>query len=179
MALMFLPDPAAALAEMARVTRPGGLVLVGDADWGGWLLDAPDDHATHAVLQAAAGRFRNPWIGRQLVSLFHQTGLDGMQAEVITYSDTDFDWAASAHGLTAAAAKAVDTGALTVEQAHSWLEARRRAAAQGRFFSAVPLVMVIGRKPRNGGLSGTHRLGTGRSHLSNSAGSIPSSPPTR
>jgi ubiquinone/menaquinone biosynthesis C-methylase UbiE len=52
--LQHLPDPAEALAEMVRVTRPGGLVLVGDTDWGGWLLDAPDDQATHAVLEAAA-----------------------------------------------------------------------------------------------------------------------------
>jgi ubiquinone/menaquinone biosynthesis C-methylase UbiE len=69
--LQHLDGPAAALAEMARVTRAGGLVLVGDTDWGGCLLD-PNDQATHTVLQAAARRSQHPWIGRQLVGLFQQ-----------------------------------------------------------------------------------------------------------
>jgi ubiquinone/menaquinone biosynthesis C-methylase UbiE len=143
--LQHLPDPAEALAEMARVTRPGGLVLVGDTDWGGWLLDAPDDQATHAVLEAAARRSRNPWIGRQLVGLFHQVGLRDLQVEVVTYPGSDFDWAARVHGLTAAVKQAIASGALASEQAHAWLQDRRRAAAQGRFFSALPLVTVAGR----------------------------------
>jgi ubiquinone/menaquinone biosynthesis C-methylase UbiE len=145
--LQHVPDPAAALAEMTRVTRAGGLVVVGDTDWGGWLLDAPNDQVTHAVLQAAARRSRNPWIGRQLVGLFQQAGLDDLQVEVVTFPGTDFDWAASVHGLAAAVEQAVGSGTLTSRQAHVWLEDRRRAAGQGRFFSALPLVTVIGRKP--------------------------------
>jgi ubiquinone/menaquinone biosynthesis C-methylase UbiE len=143
--LQHLPDPAEALAEMVRVTRPGGLVLVGDTDWGGWLLDAPDDPATHAVLAAAAGRSRNPWIGRQLVGLFHQAGLGDLQVEVVTFPGSDFDWAARVHGLAAAVEQAIASGALTSEQAHAWLHDRRRAAAQGQFFSALPLITVTGR----------------------------------
>lgn len=127
--LQHVPDPAAALAEMTRVTRPGGLVLVGDTDWGGWLLDAPDDQTTHAVLQAAARRSHNPWIGRQLVGLFQHAGLDNLQIEVVTYPGTDFDWAASVHGLAAAVEQAIGSGALTSEQAHAWFQDRQRAAA--------------------------------------------------
>jgi SAM-dependent methyltransferase len=89
--LQHLPNPARAVAEMARVTRPRGLVLVGDTDWGGWLLDAPDDQATQAVMQAAAGRSRHPWIGRQLVGLFHRAGLGDLQVEIVTYPVSDFD----------------------------------------------------------------------------------------
>jgi ubiquinone/menaquinone biosynthesis C-methylase UbiE len=143
--LQHLPDPAGALAEMARVTRPGGLVLVGDTDWGGWLLDAPDDQTTHAVLEAAARRCRNPWIGRQLLGLFHQAGLGDLQVEILTYPGSDLDWAARVHALTTAVEHAIASGALTGEQAHAWLQDRRRAAAQGRFFSALPLVTVTGR----------------------------------
>ena len=83
--LQHLDDPAAALAEMARVTRAGGLVLVGDTDWGGWLLDPRNDQATRTVLQAAARRSQHPWIGRQLVGLFQQAGLGNLQVEFVTY----------------------------------------------------------------------------------------------
>jgi hypothetical protein len=56
----------------------------------------------------------------------------------VIYPGSDFDWAARFHGLTAAVEPAIASGALTSEQAHGWLEDRRRAAAQGRFFSALP-----------------------------------------
>lgn len=144
--LQHLPDPAAVLAEMARVTRPGGRILAGDTDWGGWLLEAPQDQVTQAVLQAAAQRSRHPWIGRQLVGLFRQAGLQGLQAHVLTYPSTDYDWAARVHGLAAAVERAVASGALTSKQGQRWLEGRRRAAAEGRFLSAVPVVTVIGDK---------------------------------
>lgn len=144
--LQHLPDPAAALAEMARVTRSAGRILVGDTDWGGWLLEAPQDHVTQAILQAAAQRSRHPRIGRQLVGLFRQAGLQGIQAHVLTYPSTDYHWAARVHGLATAVDRAVASGALTSKQGQRWLEGRQRAAAEGRFLSAVPVVTVIGDK---------------------------------
>jgi hypothetical protein len=60
------------------------------------------------------------------------------QVEIVIYPGSDFDWAARVHGLTAAVEQAIASGVLTSEQAHGWLEDQRRAAAQGRFFSALP-----------------------------------------
>jgi SAM-dependent methyltransferase len=135
--LQHLPDPAAAVAEMVRVTRPGGRVLVGDTDWGGWLLEAPDDHLTHAILQAAAQRCRHPWIGRRLVDLFRRAGLHGLQAHALTHPSTDYDWAARVHGLAAAVDRAVASGALTrgdssvPSQSSPWLATSSREPARG------------------------------------------------
>jgi ubiquinone/menaquinone biosynthesis C-methylase UbiE len=144
--LQHLPDPAAAVAEMVRVTRPGGRLLLGDTDWGGWLLEAPDDQVTRAILEAAARRARHPWIGRQLLGLFRQAGLHNVQAHVLTYPSTDFDWAARVHGLAVAVERAVASGALTGKQGQAWLADRRRAAAQGWFLSAIPVVTVVGER---------------------------------
>jgi hypothetical protein len=101
-------------------------------------LVGPDGCAAGADTSATSFRprrsaRRHPWIGRQLVGLFRQAGLDGIQAHVLTYPSTDYDWAARVHGLTVAVDRAVASGALTRSQGQRWLEDRRRAAAAGRF----------------------------------------------
>lgn len=47
--LEHLPDPDAALAEMRRVVRPGGPVVVVSPDWGGFLLAPADPAVTRAI----------------------------------------------------------------------------------------------------------------------------------
>ncbi len=78
-----LDQPAAALAEMIRVTAPDGRVAVMDVDDGAWLSypgEAPVlEQLNEAIrqLQAATGAGRH--IGRQLYHLFRSAGLTELQ----------------------------------------------------------------------------------------------------
>ena len=54
-----LEDPERALAELARVTRPDGAVVVAGPDWGTLIVDAPDQVTTRRVLAAVADGTRN------------------------------------------------------------------------------------------------------------------------
>ncbi|MDA8066318.1 MAG: methyltransferase domain-containing protein [Thermaerobacter sp.] len=80
--LQHLKDPAKALAEMVRVTRPGGTVAVIDVDDGSLLEDPPPPPKVAALyravakLQAMRGGDRH--IGRKLYRLFRATGLDNV-----------------------------------------------------------------------------------------------------
>ncbi len=74
-----LPDPAKALAEMVRVTRPGGLVAVLDVDDGTILEEPPLPPAAAALYRAVTElqvqRGGDRQIGRKLHRLFREAKL--------------------------------------------------------------------------------------------------------
>ncbi|MGH9004673.1 MAG: methyltransferase domain-containing protein, partial [Acidimicrobiia bacterium] len=73
--LLHVPDAAPAIAEMARVTRPGGRLVVFDLDIGMAALDHPDLATTRRIMNALSDKPSNGSIGRQLPRLFRQAGL--------------------------------------------------------------------------------------------------------
>ena len=74
--LMWVNDPARAVREMARVTRPGGAVLVcGEADYGG-RVDWPDLPIGQWQAAALQRQGADPFVGRKLRALLQQAGLD-------------------------------------------------------------------------------------------------------
>lgn len=83
--LLWLTQPLQALAEMQRVTQPGGYVLaIAEPDYGG-RIDYPGELAHLGQLQALAldRQGANPSIGRRLSELFHQAGLENIQTGVL------------------------------------------------------------------------------------------------
>jgi SAM-dependent methyltransferase len=83
--LLWLRDPFQAVAEMRRVTRPGGVVLaLAEPDYGG-RIDHPAALAEVGRLQAEALRRQgaDPTIGRQLSGLFHRAGLVDVQTGLL------------------------------------------------------------------------------------------------
>jgi ubiquinone/menaquinone biosynthesis C-methylase UbiE len=74
--LMWVGDPVWAVREMARVTRPGGAVLVcGEPDYGG-RVDWPDLPVGQWQAAALRRQGADPFVGRKLRALLRQAGLD-------------------------------------------------------------------------------------------------------
>lgn len=73
--LEHLPDANRPLMELARVTSPGGLVVVYDFDWDTLIIDHPDKETTRTIVRSYCDSMRNGWIGRQLPRLFKQQHL--------------------------------------------------------------------------------------------------------
>lgn len=78
--LEHVADPARAVREMARVTRPGGRVGALEYDLGTMFLDHQDEPVTRRVLTAFRDGMAQPWIGRRLPRLFREAGLSGVSA---------------------------------------------------------------------------------------------------
>jgi len=73
--LRYVERADAAIAEMVRVTKPGGSVLAFDFDSDMTIVDAPDMALTRRVAELLDAAVPHPWIGRQLFGLFQRAGL--------------------------------------------------------------------------------------------------------
>jgi len=96
--LQHLPDPVAALREMARVTRSGGLVAVRDADYGAFTWapgSAGLDLWRSRYRSAARALGAEPDAGRHLLRWCHAAGLGDTTATASVWcfaADADRRW---------------------------------------------------------------------------------------
>jgi ubiquinone/menaquinone biosynthesis C-methylase UbiE len=145
--LQHVARPEVALAEIVRVTRSGGRVVVTEFRWG---LVAPDlnREVTDQVLQLeVSDRDRQEWVGYRLQSMFQRAGLTDVQ-------DVSHDSAVCEHDdlfrfthLRSAADAAVRAGAITPAQASAWLERLSRLVKRGEACALVIILHVAGTKP--------------------------------
>ena len=89
--LQHLGDPAQAVRELARVTRPGGVVMATEPDWGTLALPGEPRGLVRALLSAVEARIRNAWIGRQLPALFRDADIaeTSVTAEAVVVGEFD------------------------------------------------------------------------------------------
>ena len=146
-----LADPVAALAELVRVVRPGGRVVIVDPDYATQLVAIPDQELAQRVLRFRAEiGLRNGTLAHQLGRLFVEAGLTDVDAEAVPILLRDptaldgalglRDWAAFAH--------AHDPELVQAHEVPAWETALDEAAANGWFLYSFSLFLTVGRKPR-------------------------------
>jgi SAM-dependent methyltransferase len=74
-------EPARAIAEMARVTRAGGRVVVADFHWDALVIDHPDRTLTRTIVHTACDTIGHGWIGSQLPRLMADADLVDVQVD--------------------------------------------------------------------------------------------------
>jgi ubiquinone/menaquinone biosynthesis C-methylase UbiE len=135
-----LADPPAALTEMIRVARPGGRIVVSDADYETLVVAAPDHALTRRILHAFADGLPHGWMGRQLLALVRESGLADVTVRPYTAVVTEY-----AEDVLRLREKA--EAAVSPSEAAAWLASLQEADRAGRFFCAVTVFTVRAHRP--------------------------------
>jgi SAM-dependent methyltransferase len=141
-----LDNPRRALAELARVTRPGGRIVVVDTDWGMHAVHGADPSLTRRVVTCWADQTPNGWSGRRLPALLADAGLTDsiVAADTIICTDAGLP---SMQPFATMASTAEHSGALAADEADMWLTQLADASIHGRFLWAVTVFLVAATQP--------------------------------
>jgi len=143
-----LPHPEPALAEMIRVTKTGGWIVVLDTDWGSFSMDTTDVEIERRLARVRAERgVHNGYSGRQLYRLFKQQTLTDITIEAHPLVVTDYAFARLGALLDETEDIALTAGIVTVEELQHWRASLEQADASSVFFGSVTQVMAVARKP--------------------------------
>jgi len=147
--LQHLEDPPRALAEMVRVTRSGGRVLVIDPDHSqaGLGLDRPEHRRIYEALQRAMMRMIiNPCSGTRLRGMFVRAGLvDGEQ--LVRSLELEYPAFMQMFFIEERLAAAVTAGEISEAEGRDFVTSLRERHGEGTFFGNAIAYIVGATKP--------------------------------
>jgi ubiquinone/menaquinone biosynthesis C-methylase UbiE len=157
--LQHIAEPGPVVRELARVLRPGGILVAFDNDWETLAVDSADRVLTRTVLNSWCDRFPSGWIGRRLVRLFQQAGFRDIVAFPKTLVLRELEVADRLYCFIATVERLADAGIVSRDDARRWSAELRAADDEGRFFSSYTGFLVRGTRlaPVGEGLAQPHK----------------------
>lgn len=133
----YVPDVARAIAEAARVLRPGGRLAVLETDWDLCTYESADPLLTRRLLDARAQHFVHPRLPRQMHRLMHGAGLRLARCEVVPIVETRYDPDSFGAGMLAVIRSAARHGGLDAAAIDHWIADIKSRTADGEYFFAT------------------------------------------
>jgi SAM-dependent methyltransferase len=151
--LQWLADPAAAVAEMVRVVRPGGRVSLIDTDWSTFAIDVGDDTLAALVRDGMrTERHRPSNVGRRLHDLLAAAGCLRLARTEATQTWTTWDPDESpaplgCFSMESLADDLIATDRLATADRQWFVSTIHDAARRGRFSMSLTMFAVVAATP--------------------------------
>lgn len=136
--LEYVDDLEGALAELRRVMRPAGRLVVWDIDWTTLSWHSQDPDRMRRVLASWDGHLADPALPRTLVSSLRASGFEDVTTEGYAFVNTDAGPSAySGMVMPMIADYVASSGGVSDAEAAAWSEEQQRLSAAGDYHCAV------------------------------------------
>jgi SAM-dependent methyltransferase len=143
---LFVKEIELALAEAARVLRPGGRLLIVDTDWDSCVWLTSDRERHRRVLEMRAREFSQPHLPPLLPALLGRAGLRVTSVEVHPVLNLRYDPESFSGGIIDAIAKSAVKHGLDRGEAQAWADDLKSRTGEGDYFFSVNRYLFLARK---------------------------------
>jgi SAM-dependent methyltransferase len=145
--LEYVPEVSAALAELHRVLRPGGRVVIWDVDWATVSWHSSEPARMQRVLGAWDKHLVHPSLPRTLGPAMRSAGFDQVEMEGHSFASATFD--PETYG--AATMRFIEQfvpghNGVTEDEATAWADEQRELGERGEYYFACIQFCFSGRR---------------------------------
>lgn len=146
--LMHVGDPKRAISELKRVTKERGIVVVGEPDWGAFIINSDLNDIslkiTNAMCSPESPVVKSPLIGRELYSHFVQCGFHHIDVTILNIPFYTLEEFNPIIPLDSFLEHALKIKAITEDEEKNFRKNLQKKDEQGEFFANYCFFIVKG-----------------------------------